>query len=63
MMKIGIIGAGVVGIATGKGLSKLGHEVTFYDILKKKMLTLKQEGYQVCSSIKDIILNTDIPFV
>jgi nucleotide sugar dehydrogenase len=62
-MKIGIIGAGVVGTATGKGLSKLGHEVTFYDILKKKMLTLKQEGYQVCSSIKDIILNTDISFV
>ena len=36
-MKIGIIGAGVVGTATGKGLSKLGHEVIFYDILKKKI--------------------------
>ena len=44
---IGIIGAGVVGGATGKGLQKLGYRVTFYDIDKSKTFSLRQEVYQV----------------
>jgi GDP-mannose 6-dehydrogenase len=61
--KIGIIGSGVVGSATGKGFHRLGHDVLFYDIAKQRLLTLKEEGYQIAASIKDIINKTDISFV
>ena len=61
--KIGIIGSGVVGSATGKGFHRLGHDVLFYDIAKQRVLTLKEEGYEIASSVKDIIDKTDISFV
>jgi GDP-mannose 6-dehydrogenase len=63
MKKIGIIGSGVVGSATGKGFHRIGHDVLFYDIAKQRLLTLKEEGYQIASSVKDIIDKTDISFV
>jgi UDPglucose 6-dehydrogenase len=40
-----IIGAGVVGKATGKGLKKKGHNVTFLDTSPKVVKGLRQEGY------------------
>jgi nucleotide sugar dehydrogenase len=61
--KIGIIGSGVVGSATGKGFHRLGHDVLFYDIAKQRLLTLKEEGYHIASNVKDIIDKTDISFV
>ena len=60
---IGIIGTGVVGGATGKGLQKLGYQVTFYDIDKSKTFSLKQEGHQVASSISEVLSNSNIIFV
>ena len=60
---IGIIGAGVVGGATGKGLQKLGYDVTFYDIDKSKTFSLRQEGYQVASSISVLMSTSNITFV
>jgi nucleotide sugar dehydrogenase len=63
MKKIGIIGSGVVGSATGKGFHRLGHDVLFYDIAKQRLLTLKEEGYQIAANVKDIIDKTDISFV
>ena len=60
---ISIIGAGVVGSATGMGLHKMGHDVIFYDISKQKLLSLKEQGYQVGSSIENVISKTDISFV
>ena len=60
---IGIIGAGVVGGATGKGLQKLGYDVTFYDIDKSKTFSLRQEGYRVASSISELMSNSNITFV
>lgn len=45
--KIGIIGSGVVGSATGKGFHKLGHDVLFYDISKQRLHDLKDNGYKV----------------
>ena len=63
MVTIGIIGSGVVGTATGKGFDKLGHNVIFYDISKQRLLSLKEEGYVVASSIKEVISNADITFV
>jgi UDPglucose 6-dehydrogenase len=40
-----IIGAGVVGKATGKGLKKKGHNVTFLDTSPNVVKGLRQEGY------------------
>jgi UDPglucose 6-dehydrogenase len=60
---IGIIGAGVVGGATGKGLQKLGYQVTFCDIDKSKTFSLRQEGYQIASSISELMNNSNITFV
>ena len=63
MTRIAIIGSGVVGTATGKGFHRLGHDVTFYDISKQKLLMLKEEGYKVGSSIADVIHQSDLSFV
>ena len=47
MEKIGIIGSGIVGSATGKGFHKLGHNVLFYDIAKQRLLNLNEYSYQL----------------
>lgn len=41
-MKIAIIGAGYVGLATGIGFAELGNEIWFYDIDKEKINKLKE---------------------
>jgi UDPglucose 6-dehydrogenase len=61
--KISIIGSGVVGTATGKGFCKLGHDVYFHDISKSKLLALKEQGYNVEESMKDVISKTEISFI
>ncbi len=49
-MKIAIVGAGVVGQATGKGFHRLGHDVAFCDIDEGKCKLLKEEGYPILRS-------------
>jgi UDPglucose 6-dehydrogenase len=63
LKKIGIIGSGVVGSATGKGFHKLGHDIIFYDISKQRLHDLEDNGYQVASSVSEIIDKTDLSFV
>lgn len=53
----------MVGGATGKGLQKLGYQVTFYDIDKSKTFSLREEGYNVASSISEVLSNSNITFV
>jgi UDPglucose 6-dehydrogenase len=60
---ISVIGSGVVGTATGKGFHKLGHHITFFDISKQRLATLKNEGYDVASSMKDAISKSEICFI
>ncbi len=60
---ISIIGSGVVGSATGKGFHRLGHNVTFNDISKQRLVTLREEGYDVALSLKDAISRSEISFV
>lgn len=43
-MKICIVGSGTVGCATGRGFSKFGHEVVFFDIDKRKIESLISQG-------------------
>lgn len=47
---IAVVGAGVVGAATGKGLSSLGHKVTFCDIDESKLAALRAVGYDACQT-------------
>ena len=63
MVKISIIGSGVVGSATGKGFHKLGHNVFFYDISKNRIETLKKEGFKIAHNVKDALQQSDITFV
>jgi UDPglucose 6-dehydrogenase len=46
MKRVAVIGAGVVGRATGKGISKLGYDVVFVDTDPHVLRTLRQEGNQ-----------------
>jgi UDPglucose 6-dehydrogenase len=50
-MNVVIIGAGVVGQSTGKGLKELGHEVEFVDIRTDVIKRLRHEGYLATDSI------------
>jgi UDPglucose 6-dehydrogenase len=58
-----VIGSGVVGTATGKGFHKLGHHIAFFDISKQRLVTLRKEGYDVASSLKDAIGRSEINFI
>jgi UDPglucose 6-dehydrogenase len=60
---ISIIGSGVVGTATGKGFHKMGHNVRFFDISKHRLATLREEGYDVATSLRDAISQSEISFV
>ncbi len=51
-MKVSIIGAGVVGKATGMGLHKYGHDVLFYDVDEQKLKILAEQGYRVTETLK-----------
>jgi len=49
-MYVQIIGAGVVGQATGLGLSTKGHDVTFMDIKHDVLAPLQRAGHQVSTT-------------
>jgi len=59
-MKLQIIGAGVLGQATGKGFSRLGHEVTFVDSDPKVLDGLARELFYTFSGP---ISGTDVYFI
>lgn len=61
--RIGIIGSGVVGQATGKGFVKIENNVTFYDIDENKIKTLENEGFQATTSLESIVKNSDVIFI
>ena len=44
MTNIVIVGAGVVGQATGKGFAKKGHQITFVDVDSARIEQLQQQG-------------------
>lgn len=63
MSKISIIGSGYTGSLLGKGLSKTGNRVIFYDINKNTVDQLTNEGYEATLDIRHTIKNSDISFV
>ena len=52
-----------MGTATGKGFSKLGHDVYFCDRSPSRLLALREQGYQVVEVIRDAILKSEISFI
>ncbi len=42
-MKVGVIGAGYVGLTTAICLSTIGHEIFIYDISSQKLNNIKQK--------------------
>jgi len=59
-MNIGIIGSGVVGYATGIGLSKLGHKVVFNDINEDILKKLNDKGYKVTRDYSELLSDNEI---
>jgi len=57
---IAVIGAGVVGSATGKGLSSIGHKITFCDIDESKLKKLRAEGFDACATKQLTERNVDV---
>jgi UDPglucose 6-dehydrogenase len=45
-----IVGAGVVGEATGKGLAKKGHQVSYVDVNPKRIAQLRQHNLQAMTA-------------
>ena len=63
MSRISILGSGVVGRATGIGLSTIGHDVTFVDIDEDRLTILRNEGH-VTQHVNGMTLDqTDAVFV
>jgi UDPglucose 6-dehydrogenase len=64
MTNIVIIGAGVVGEATGKGFAKKGHQITYVDIDVNRITQLQQQGLRAMTvdavdwSTADLIMLT-----
>jgi UDPglucose 6-dehydrogenase len=62
-LKIGIVGAGIVGKASGIGLESKGHYVTFADINPARLDELKSTGHKVDRSVPDVARSSDIVMV
>ena len=54
-MKVSIIGSGVLGEATGVGLSMKGNETIFHDIDSEKLGPFRRSGYKVTENISEAI--------
>jgi UDPglucose 6-dehydrogenase len=50
-MRVVIVGAGVVGAATGKGFARRGHAVTFVDVDVRRVDQLRAEGYAATAEL------------
>lgn len=63
MLSIGVIGAGVIGTATGVGFHNLGFNVSFHDISNLRLSDLKNKGYSTRNNVSDIVSENDILFI
>jgi UDPglucose 6-dehydrogenase len=60
MARIVIVGSGVVGTATGRGFCRMGHNVTFIDVLPGRVQQLRAEGF---NAQDDIALSDEPAFI
>ncbi|MGH2933964.1 MAG: 2-dehydropantoate 2-reductase N-terminal domain-containing protein [Gaiellaceae bacterium] len=52
MSKIAVVGAGVVGTATGAGLAQVGHDVAFVDVDPARVDALRARGFAACDELQ-----------
>ncbi|CDQ38737.1 MULTISPECIES: NAD(P)-dependent oxidoreductase [Virgibacillus] len=62
MKKIGFIGLGNMGLPMSKGLIQEGYHVTGYDLNEQALLSLKQAGGEITSTIADVVAKSDLIF-
>lgn len=62
-IKISVIGSGVVGQATGMGLSTRGHKVLFHDVDRNKLISLGLKGHETTEVIDEAVQNSEVIFV
>lgn len=62
-MKITIIGSGWVGGNVGRGLHKLGHEVTFHDVSQDKIEELKENGFDATPDLGEAVQGSKVSFL
>lgn len=58
-----IIGSGIVGSATGKGLKNIGNNVLFYDIDKNKVENLKKQALNSTTDLEYAVRNSEVFFI
>jgi UDPglucose 6-dehydrogenase len=63
MTRISILGSGVVGTVVGLGLIKLGNEVVFCDVERKRIEMLRDMGLTATSTLKDAITASKVSFI
>jgi UDPglucose 6-dehydrogenase len=62
-MRIGIVGSGVVGYATGNGFSQIGHSVLFYDVNAQRIKWIKENGHEATSDVATLANHSDVIFI
>jgi UDPglucose 6-dehydrogenase len=62
-MDIAVVGSGAVGVATGKGLAKLGNRITFVDKSSDKVVSLKNASYDAYTPQTYNTITTDITMI
>ena len=63
MAKVGLIGAGNMGMGMARNILKAGHELTAYDVRPEPLETLRQEGARPATSPKEVGLGADAVFL
>ena len=58
--KIAVVGGGFVGAATGKGLARQGHDITFLDVDPVKLRALRAQGLSAIEPRDYTTLHTDM---
>ena len=62
-MKIGIIGSGVVGFATGRGFENFTNEVMFFDVSQERVKMITDGGRKATINIKQLADFSDAFFI
>jgi UDPglucose 6-dehydrogenase len=63
LKSISILGCGTVGTSVGRGFLKLGYEVIFYDINKRKLEELHRNGLNATLHVRDAVKISQISFI
>lgn len=63
LLRISIIGSGIVGQATGMGFALQGISTLFHDINRNKLSALRGKGYKITTEIDEVVCASDIIFV